>query len=154
MSHRGLDVLSEAESTELLRTHTFGRVVAKVGDDMAAYPVYYAFVDGTIIYRTDPGTKLAAAVLRARVSFEIDDEKDGWSVMAFGPCEELRSPRAIEEAHEALGTTWPDAERQRIVRIRPERITGRRLHHSRSAAADEGGSRVDRMVVGVDHPDR
>ena len=39
---------------------------------------------------------------------------------------------AIEEAHEVLGTTWPDAERQRIVRIRPERITGRRLQHTRS----------------------
>jgi nitroimidazol reductase NimA-like FMN-containing flavoprotein (pyridoxamine 5'-phosphate oxidase superfamily) len=132
MSHSGLDVLSVAESTELLRTHTFGRVVAKVGNDIAAFPVYYAYLDGAIVYRTDPGTKLAAAVLRTYVSFEIDDEKDGWSVMAFGPCEELRSPRAIEEAHEVLGTTWPDAERQRIVRIRPERITGRRLQHTHS----------------------
>jgi nitroimidazol reductase NimA-like FMN-containing flavoprotein (pyridoxamine 5'-phosphate oxidase superfamily) len=127
-----MDVLSDDESTELLRTHTFGRVVAKVGPDMAAFPVYYAYLDGAIVYRTDPGTKLAAAVLRTHVSFEIDDEKDGWSVMAFGPCEELRSPRAIEQAHEVLGTTWPDSERQRIVRIRPERITGRRLQHPRS----------------------
>ncbi|HEX5094370.1 MAG TPA: pyridoxamine 5'-phosphate oxidase family protein [Acidimicrobiia bacterium] len=133
MSNRGLDILTAEESNELLTTHTFGRVVAKVGAEPAAYPVYYAFVDGTIVYRTDPGTKLAAAVLHNRVSFEVDSDVEGWSVMAFGPCEEVRRPHEIDACHAALGTEWPDAERQRVVRIRPDRITGRRLQRPRSA---------------------
>ena len=135
MSNRGLDLLTVHESTELLASHTFGRVVAKVGDVVAAYPVYYAYVDGAIVYRTDPGTKLAAAVLRNRVSFEIDDADAGWSVMAFGPCEEVRNPIEVAALHDALGAEWPDAERQRIVRIRPDRISGRRLHRVRRRSA-------------------
>jgi nitroimidazol reductase NimA-like FMN-containing flavoprotein (pyridoxamine 5'-phosphate oxidase superfamily) len=135
VSRRGLDILTDERNAELLATHTFGRVVAQVDEDVAAYPVYYAFVDGTIVYRTDPGTKLAAAVLHRRVSFEIDDDVEGWSVMAFGPCEEVRRPDEVERLNAALGTDWPDAERQRVVRIIPDRITGRRLQHPRS---DEG----------------
>jgi nitroimidazol reductase NimA-like FMN-containing flavoprotein (pyridoxamine 5'-phosphate oxidase superfamily) len=133
MSNRGFDVLTAEESTKLLATHTFGRVVATVGGEPAAYPVYYAFVDGAIVYRTDPGTKLAAAVLHKRVSFEVDDATEGWSVMAFGPCEEVRRPDEIDACNAALGPDWPDAERQRVVRILPDRITGRRLQHLRSA---------------------
>ena len=69
-------------------THTFGRVVAKIGDTISAFPVYFRFVDGSIVFRTDPGMKLAAAVLRTSVAFEIDDEAEGWSVMASGQCED------------------------------------------------------------------
>ena len=133
MSSRGFDILTAEESTKLLATHTFGRVVAKVGAEPAAYPVYYVYVDDAIVYRTDPGTKLAAAVLHSRVSFEVDDDVEGWSVMAFGPCEEVRRPQEVEALRVALGTDWPDAERQRVVRIIPDRITGRRLQHRRSA---------------------
>jgi hypothetical protein len=127
MSNRGLDVLSAGTCKELLLGHTFGRVVTKIGDTIAAFPVYYAMSDGDIIFRTDPGTKLAAAVLHARVTFEIDDEAEGWSVMAIGYCEEVREVGALTEAMEAIGERWPEGERLRVVRIKPDRLTGRRL---------------------------
>jgi nitroimidazol reductase NimA-like FMN-containing flavoprotein (pyridoxamine 5'-phosphate oxidase superfamily) len=127
MSNRGLDVLSREQCDDLLRRTTFGRVAVKLGDTISALPVYYAMLDGDIIFRTDPGTKLAAAVLNTRVTFEIDDEAEGWSVMAVGPCEEIRRADEIETARASLGDRWPDVERQRVVRIRVERVTGRRL---------------------------
>jgi nitroimidazol reductase NimA-like FMN-containing flavoprotein (pyridoxamine 5'-phosphate oxidase superfamily) len=127
MSNRGLDVLSAGTCKELLLGHTFGRVVSKIGDTISAFPVYYAMSGGDIIFRTDPGTKLAAAVLRTRVTFEIDDEIEGWSVMAVGFCEEVRETEALAEAMDAIGDRWPEGERLRVVRITPERLTGRRL---------------------------
>jgi nitroimidazol reductase NimA-like FMN-containing flavoprotein (pyridoxamine 5'-phosphate oxidase superfamily) len=103
-------------------------VVAKVGDFIGAFPVYYVVDDaGDILFRTDPGTKLAAAVLRTRVTFEIDNEAEGWSVMAMGYPEELRSQDQVTRALAALDEHWPDSERQRVVKIHPERITGRAL---------------------------
>jgi nitroimidazol reductase NimA-like FMN-containing flavoprotein (pyridoxamine 5'-phosphate oxidase superfamily) len=127
MSSRGLDILDREECDARLASTHFGRLVAKVGPNLGAFPVYYAWVDGAIVMRTDPGTKLAAAVLHAHVAFEIDDEAAGWSVMAFGIAEELRSPHDIDVAIEALGDYWAEGERLRVIQIRPERVTGRRL---------------------------
>jgi nitroimidazol reductase NimA-like FMN-containing flavoprotein (pyridoxamine 5'-phosphate oxidase superfamily) len=128
MSRRGFDILTTAECEQHLRATSFGRVVAKVADILGAWPVYYVVDDaGDILFRTDPGTKLAAAVLRTRVTFEIDDEAEGWSVMAMGYSEELRTSDALTRALDALEEHWPASERQRVVKIHPERITGRRL---------------------------
>jgi nitroimidazol reductase NimA-like FMN-containing flavoprotein (pyridoxamine 5'-phosphate oxidase superfamily) len=132
MSRRGFDVLSEAECEELLRTHTFGRVVTKIGDTMSVLPVYFRMNGADVVFRTDPGTKLAGAVMRSRVTFEIDDEAEGWSVMLVGQSEEVRDEAEREEALAALAGGWPEGERERVVRIRPDRITGRRLHAPRA----------------------
>jgi nucleotide-binding universal stress UspA family protein/nitroimidazol reductase NimA-like FMN-containing flavoprotein (pyridoxamine 5'-phosphate oxidase superfamily) len=149
MTSRGFDVLTEAESRELLATKSFGRVVTKVSDAVAAFPVFYALVDGDIVFRTDPGTKLAAAVLRTRVTFEVDDEAGGWSVMAEGYCDEVRWRAPFEIAHRALETHWPDAERQHVVRIRPIKVTGRRLQSHGETTRHT--SPAQHIVVGVDH---
>jgi uncharacterized protein len=127
MSSRGLEMLDSHTCEGLLAGHNFGRIVVKVGPSLGAYPVFYAWVDGAIVVRTDPGTKLAAAVLRERVAFEVDSETEGWSVMAFGFAEELRRPSEIDAAIDALGDYWPVGERLRVMRIRPERVTGRQL---------------------------
>jgi hypothetical protein len=127
MSNRLLEILSAGTCKELLLGHSFGRVITKIGDTVSAFPVYYAMVDGDIVFRTDPGTKLAAAVLRTRVTFEIDDEAEGWSVMGVGFCEEVRDSASLDAAMDAIGDRWPEGERLRVVRIKPDRLTGRRL---------------------------
>jgi nitroimidazol reductase NimA-like FMN-containing flavoprotein (pyridoxamine 5'-phosphate oxidase superfamily) len=136
MSNRGLEILSPEQCEELLHRRGFGRVITKIGDALSAFPVYYAMLDGDIVFRTDPGTKLAAAVLHARVTFEIDDEAEGWSVMAVGYCEEVRAAAQRDAAMEAIGERWPEGERMRVVRIEPDRLTGRRLR-ARMHAHDE-----------------
>ncbi len=127
MSNRGLDVLTRAECEELLRAHTFGRVVTKIGDSIAALPVYFRVVGEDVVFRTDPGTKLAGAVLQTLVTFEIDDEAEGWSVMLVGMCDEVRDESERQAILATLAGSWPEGERERVVRIRPDRITGRRL---------------------------
>ena len=52
--------------------------------------VNYRLIDGCIIFRSSPGSKLAAAA-RAVVAFEVDDysvaDRSGWSVLVVGASE-------------------------------------------------------------------
>jgi nitroimidazol reductase NimA-like FMN-containing flavoprotein (pyridoxamine 5'-phosphate oxidase superfamily) len=128
VTSRGLDLLNTDECNELLRRHSYGRVGMRIAEEPVILPVYYAVVDDDVVFRTDPGTKLIAAVLETRVAFEIDDPAEGWSVLVVGRAHEVRTPSSEIEALEArLEDFWPAGERQRIVRIEIEKITGRRL---------------------------
>jgi uncharacterized protein len=128
MTSRGFDLLDTDECLELLGRRSFGRVGAKIADDPIVLPVFYALLDGAIIFRTDPGTKLIAAVLELRVAFEVDDADEGWSVMVVGRAHEVRAAAELASLEARLEEFWPAGERDRVVRIEVERITGRRLH--------------------------
>ena len=128
MTSRGLDLIGTDECVELLRGHSFGRVGIMIADEPVILPVFYALVDGEIVFRTDPGTKLIAAVLETRVAFEVDDAEGGWSVLVVGHAHEVRSPGpALTNAQAHLDDHWPSGERERVVRIEIEKVTGRRL---------------------------
>lgn len=71
-----------------------------------------------------PGPKLQAAERRELVAFEVDDVDEeahtGISVVVVG--------RASREPDEEDGPTpWADGPRRHLVRIRPTRVSGRRL---------------------------
>jgi nitroimidazol reductase NimA-like FMN-containing flavoprotein (pyridoxamine 5'-phosphate oxidase superfamily) len=129
MTSRGIEVLNEAESRMLLPQRSLGRIGVKIGDDIVVLPVYYAVHDGDIVFRTDPGTKLNAAVLGTQVAFEIDSGgSPPWSVLVIGHAEEVRDLVQAQAARTQLGHDWPAGDRENVVRIRTERVTGRRLH--------------------------
>jgi hypothetical protein len=127
MTSRGFDRLGEYECGALLRSRSFGRVVTKIGDQVMAFPVYYAVIDDDIVFRTDPGTKLGAAVLGTSVVFEVDDEPEGWSVVAVGRAQEIRDIAARLAALDRIGTEWSEGEREHVVRIHVKQLSGRRL---------------------------
>ncbi len=82
--------LDVAECYTLLRSRTLGRVAVKLADDLVILPVYYALLEDDIVFRTAPGTKLDAAVLKTRVAFETDGASPGWSVLVRGHASEIR----------------------------------------------------------------
>jgi len=127
MTSNDLDVLDEPECRQLLRDRTFGRVGVQIGTELAVLPVYYAIVDDDIVFRTSPGTKLTAALVGARVAFEIDNPSPGWSVLIRGHAHELRDAQSESRARAALGHDWPAGEREHYVRIATEVVSGRRL---------------------------
>jgi nitroimidazol reductase NimA-like FMN-containing flavoprotein (pyridoxamine 5'-phosphate oxidase superfamily) len=129
MISQGLHVLDETECYQLLRQRTFGRVGLRHGDIILVLPVFYALVDHDVVFRTSPGAKLDAAVLEARVSFEVDDPVPGWSVLLVGYAHEITDPDEAARAVAALGHDWPAGERNRLVRIVADRVSGRRLDH-------------------------
>jgi nitroimidazol reductase NimA-like FMN-containing flavoprotein (pyridoxamine 5'-phosphate oxidase superfamily) len=119
--------LDEAECRSRLRSRTLGRIAVKLADDLVIMPVYYALMDDDIVFRTAPGTKLSAAVLKTKVAFEVDGAAPGWSVLVRGHVEEIGTDDEQARARTLLGSEWPAGERDRLVRIRAEQITGRWL---------------------------
>jgi nitroimidazol reductase NimA-like FMN-containing flavoprotein (pyridoxamine 5'-phosphate oxidase superfamily) len=127
MTSRGLIVLAEDDCTEKLKRHSLGRVGVKLADELLIAPVFYAYINKSIVFRTDPGTKLDAAVMHARVAFEVDDPDEGWSVLVSGHAHEVDNRFDEVELADRLGGKWPRGERDRVVRIRIERLSGRQL---------------------------
>jgi nitroimidazol reductase NimA-like FMN-containing flavoprotein (pyridoxamine 5'-phosphate oxidase superfamily) len=122
-----IDRLDATDCYLLLRSRTLGRVAVKLADDLVILPVYYAVMDDDIVFRTAPGTKLDAAVLKTKVAFEVDNASPGWSVLVRGHAEEIRAPEEQQRARHLLGPDWPAGERDELVRIRAEQVTGRKL---------------------------
>jgi nitroimidazol reductase NimA-like FMN-containing flavoprotein (pyridoxamine 5'-phosphate oxidase superfamily) len=124
---RDIRRLDRDECYQLLRRRTLGRVAVRIGADITILPVYYALLDDDVIFRTAPGIKLDAAVLKSRVAFEVDNGNPPWSVLMHGYAEELRDKQLQAQARARLPSDWPAGERERLVRIRVDAISGRRL---------------------------
>ena len=127
MSSEGLQRIDEDECYLLVRGRSLGRVGVKLAEELVILPVYYAVLDRDIVFRTDPGTKLAAAVLGDRVAFEVDNAVPAWSVLFSGHAREIRESGEQVSARDRLGNDWPAGERDSLVRIAVDRVSGRRL---------------------------
>ena len=94
----GLELLDDDEARELLRIGEVGRVGVTIGALPAIFPVNYRVIDGAIVFRTSPGSKMSAAAVGAVVAFEVDDyqlaDRSGWSVLAVGTAEVVHDPDA------------------------------------------------------------
>ena len=127
-----IDELGQEVCASLLEGHRFGRIAVVVDGAPVIFPVNYAFHDGRVAIRTDPGTKLAAAAL-GRVAFEIDGvdpaAHTGWSVLVRGTGYDVTD--SIDEESEELRRmdvdTWAPGAKANWVRIEPTGITGRRV---------------------------
>jgi hypothetical protein len=126
----GLELLTDAECRHLLAEESVGRVVVTVGALPAAFPVNYAMVGDDIVFRTGEGTKLSAAARNAVVAFQIDRidrlYHEGWSVLAVGTAEVV-TDTSVFDGHEVKVAPWAGGDRDHLVRIRPEMLTGRRI---------------------------
>ena len=128
MNRVQLEPLDRNECMMLLHDRSLGRVGVKIADEPVILPVYYAVLDDDIVFRTGPGTKLDAAVLGTKVAFEVDNAVPPWSVLVTGHAHEIREHAERVRASARLGHDWPAGERDRLVRIRAEHVSGRRIH--------------------------
>ena len=125
-----LHLLPESECRRLLALHSVGRLayVARAAVPEIV-PVAYAYDGSDVLIRSGPGPKLQAAERGERVAFEIDDldveARTGWSVVVHGTATRLR--RSDAERLDVAPEPWADGPRNAVIRIRPSRITGRRL---------------------------
>ncbi|MGQ0434088.1 MAG: pyridoxamine 5'-phosphate oxidase family protein [Microthrixaceae bacterium] len=127
----GLVVLDEAECLRLLAGATLGRIGVTSGALPAVLPVNFWF-DGTqILFRTGPGTKLAAATQEAVVAFEVDEMDPlwhtGWSVMVTGVARHITDPAKVARLATMPIARWAPRGGGQIVSITPELISGRRI---------------------------
>ncbi len=125
-----LRAIDRAECLRLLEDQRLGRVGVCVDEQPVILPVNYVVDGNQVVFRTDPGTKLHAAVGRP-VAFEVDGfdrlYHEGWSVLVVGAAEEVDAPNEIARLSTLPLGPWAPGPKAHWVRIRPGAITGRRL---------------------------
>lgn len=126
-----LEVLGRERCLELLQTVTVGRLVFTEQALPAVQPVNFRLWDGDVAIRVAGGAKLAAAVGNLVVAFQADeldaDLRCGWSVTVVGRAELITEPAELVELSRILLQPWVNGARDYFVRIRTDKVTGRRL---------------------------
>jgi len=128
----GMERLTREECVALLATEEVGRLAVVDFGTPVVFPVNYALDGDTVVFRTDPGTKLDKGT-RSRAAFEIDDfdreHRTGWSVVAVGRLEEVTAfdGPLFDRVHALPIEPWAGGEKQHWVRLVPDRISGRRI---------------------------
>jgi nitroimidazol reductase NimA-like FMN-containing flavoprotein (pyridoxamine 5'-phosphate oxidase superfamily) len=141
--HPVLRDLDEQECRRLLSSRGVGRIAVTTREGRpAVVPVNYGVVDDAIVFRTAPQA-LPAAAVGAEVAFEVDHVDDtmsvGWSVLAVGLAEAVTDPGEAEDlARRTSAEPWAGGERDLWIRIRPGRLTGRRITPAGRTGGAEG----------------
>jgi uncharacterized protein len=123
--------LTKTECFELLASEHLGRVA--VTDDLGpvVFPVNYVLDRHTVVFRTEPGTKLHAAARGSRVCFEVDRAdavaRTGWSVIVRGEITEVTDRAELGRLRRLPLQAWAPGARECYVRILPAVLTGRRI---------------------------
>lgn len=129
-----LERLSDGECLRLIASVPVGRIVYTLRALPAVEPVNFAVHDGDIVFRTEPGGKVAAAVRQAVVAFEVDEldfaSRSGWSVTIVGTAREVTDPADVARLRLIGLAPWMPDEQEYFVRITPGIITGRWLRHA------------------------
>jgi uncharacterized protein len=127
----GTEELDQSACWQLLRDHEVGRLAVAIASHPDIFPINYVVDHGTIVFRTNEGTKLAGAVLGLAVAFEIDgyDPQAGeaWSVVVKGRAVEVEQLLGRFEAADLPLFPWHAGPKHRIVRVEPDDVTGRRF---------------------------
>jgi hypothetical protein len=104
-----------------------------MGGALIVRPVNYRVADGVVLFRSEAAGALAEAVGR-RVVLEVDHlddvQAEGWSVLVTGVAEADRRDIDRLGTGEEEPQPWADGPRELLVRIHPNRITGRELTHA------------------------
>lgn len=133
LDHSGLEILSKDECLELLASEPVGRIAFIHEGAPVVLPVNHRVEGRTVVFRTDLGSKLSAAVMERVVAFEVDSydaaTQSGWSVLLRGTAESVDDTDAVAELDRLELTPWAAAgDRQHWVRVHPDEISGRRVH--------------------------
>jgi nitroimidazol reductase NimA-like FMN-containing flavoprotein (pyridoxamine 5'-phosphate oxidase superfamily) len=131
-----LEELSESDCWKLLRTVDVGRLATPTpygGVDI--FPVNHVVDQGSIVFRTALGTKVANAVDASEVAFEADnaalthDEQrdDPWSVVVHGAAELVTIETDLFDSFELDVRPWHVSNKPYLVRLTPTAVSGRRF---------------------------
>ncbi|HET7398606.1 MAG TPA: pyridoxamine 5'-phosphate oxidase family protein [Intrasporangium sp.] len=126
---------SISECWALLRTATVGRLAVLVDGEPDIFPVNFAVDHGSVVFRTDAGTKLSASIGQV-VAFEADgydaDTREAWSVVAKGKAVEIQQMYDVLDAMMLPLFPWQPGPKSHYVRIDPTSVTGRRFTAART----------------------
>jgi uncharacterized protein len=123
----GTEILSEDDCWDLLAMENIGRVAVAFGGQVDVFPVTYGLDGRGILFRTNAGRKMTAA-LSGEVAFEVDnidgDAKAGWSVVVHGEARDISRFDGPERMRAAQAWT---GSKDFLFRIAPRSVSGRRV---------------------------
>lgn len=130
-----IEKLSFDDCWELLDTDTVGRLAIVVDGHPEIFPVNYVVHLRSIVFRTDPGSKLWGAKMERPAALEIDGYDSAtelaWSVVVRGDTE-IVEDQAVKDAVDSLGLEpWQPGEKAHYVRLNAKALTGRRFQVNR-----------------------
>ena len=132
--------LTRSECFRLLAAHHLGRVVLVDELGPAAFPVNYVLRGHAVLFRTDEGSKLDAALRGARVAFQIDGAdpaaRTGWSVLVRAEAVEVVDSGDLAQVRELPLYPWAPGAKSHYVRLLPALLTGRRIAVPDDAASN------------------
>jgi nitroimidazol reductase NimA-like FMN-containing flavoprotein (pyridoxamine 5'-phosphate oxidase superfamily) len=138
-----VETLGPRDSWSLLGSAKVGRLAVVVAGRPEIFPVNHVVDHGTVVFRTAPGTKLAAIRGATPVAFEADgldlDTGVAWSVILKGHAVRVTGRNLVLEAAALPIFPWHDEPKNWFVRVEAGEISGRRFvaaQASRPAAPD------------------
>lgn len=126
-----LVTLPADECLSLLNDASIGRL-AWVRDDgrITVIPVNYAVDAQSVVFRTSEGIARELSVASPVPAFQVDEMEQalhvGWSVLVHGDLERLRATDEVERL-DALVKPWTGEDLPAMLRLVPQRITGRQI---------------------------
>ncbi|MEO6503370.1 MAG: pyridoxamine 5'-phosphate oxidase family protein [Jatrophihabitantaceae bacterium] len=121
--------LSPDSCWALLRSVQFGRLGVVVDSEPDIFPINFVVDHGTVVFRTDRGTKRTAALSGPRVAFEADGydpaAQQAWSVVVKGHAEEVTKLYELLDATALPLFPWHSSPKHHLIRIAVDEITGR-----------------------------
>lgn len=126
-----MEQLAPALCWQSLATTPVGRVGVVNDSEPEIYPVNFVVDHHSIVFRTDPGSKLTALLRSPSVCFEVDGidptRAAGWSVLVKGRAVEIRDSHELARLAELDLRYWVIGPKEHWVRILADRVTGRRI---------------------------
>ena len=123
--------LDRTECYELLRHGGIGRVLFCAERGPIALPVNFRLRDEDIVLRTGDGSIRGAVAAGGLIGLEADRLDDalgeGWSVLATGHGALVEDAETLQRISALDIHSWAGEHRPRVVRLRVDEITGRRI---------------------------
>ncbi len=128
-----MEILGESDCWALLRVASVGRLAFPTIDGgVHIFPVNHLVDQGSVVFRTAAGTKLAGAIGANEVVFEADDSDNerglAWSVILKGNAEMITGATRLFESFELNVRPWHASLKPYFVRVVPTSTTGRRFN--------------------------
>jgi hypothetical protein len=129
--HTWLEHLNPADCWQLLAATPVGRIGVLNDSAPEIYPVNHVVDHHTIVFRTDPGSKLRGLLRSPSVCYQVDgiDPADatGWSVLVKGRATELHGLDELGTVAALPLRYWTLGDKAHWIRIVPDVVTGRRI---------------------------
>jgi Pyridoxamine 5'-phosphate oxidase len=130
-SLQDLEVLDREQSVDLLQQVLVGRLIFTEQALPAVRPVECRWWRGDVVIRIADPAILSAASRNRIVAFETDeldaDLHRGWSVTVVGHAQVITEVPDLVELSGLFSRPWVGGRHDFFVRIRTEKVTGRRL---------------------------